>query len=82
MFYKGHRFLTEDVNLIRPYFKDFWGTDFSTLTAAIALIRINGSVPVPGPILTSVIGDHVISFYSFDFRIKSATCNPKSAIGY
>ena len=83
MFYKGHRFFTEDVNLIRPYLEDFWRTDFSTLPATIALIRINGNVPVPGPILKSIISYDVISFFTlsiFGLNPQSAIRNPQPVI--
>ena len=64
MFYKGHRFFSEDVNLVRPYFEDFCRTYSSTLTATIALIRINGNIPVAGPILKSIISYHCFALLS------------------
>jgi hypothetical protein len=67
MFHKGHRFFTEDVNLVRPYFKDFWRTNFLALTASIALVRIDDDVPVTRAILETIIGDHVFSFLFFGF---------------
>jgi hypothetical protein len=45
MLYKGYRFFTEDVDLIRPYFKDFCWTDLYALTTSIAFFRIDGDIP-------------------------------------
>lgn len=60
MLYKGHRFFTKDVNFIRPYFKDFGWANFWALTASIAFVRIDGDIPVAGPIPKTIIGNHVI----------------------
>jgi len=62
MLYKGHRFFTKDVKLIWPCFKDFCWTNFWALTASIAFVRIDGDIPVAGPIPKTIIGNHVISF--------------------
>jgi hypothetical protein len=61
LFHEGHRFFAEDVNFIRPHFKDFWWTNFLTLTASIAFICVDSDIPVTGAILKTIIGDHVIS---------------------
>jgi len=61
MFYKGHRFFTEDVNLVRPYFKDFCQTNLWALPASIAFVRIDGDIPVARAILKPIIGYHVFS---------------------
>jgi hypothetical protein len=58
VFYKSDWFFTQDFNLVRPHFEDFWRTDFNTLPATIAFIRINSNIPIAGPILESIIGDH------------------------
>jgi len=62
MLYKGHRFFTKDVNFIRPYFKDFGWTNFWALTASIAFVRIDGDIPVAGPIPKTIIGYHMLPF--------------------
>ena len=59
--YKSHWFLTEDINLIGPYFKDFCWTDARALTASVAFVRIDGDIPVAGSILETVIGYHIRS---------------------
>jgi hypothetical protein len=61
MFYRGHRLFTEDVNLVRSYFKEFWRTDLLALTAPIALVRIDDDVPITGAILETIIGYHASS---------------------
>jgi len=63
MFYRGHRPFTEDVNLVRSYFKDSWRTDLLALTAPIALVRIDDDVPITGAILETIIGYHLFSFF-------------------
>ena len=45
VFYKSHGFFTEDINLIRPYFKDFCWTGSGTLTASIAFVCVDGDIP-------------------------------------
>jgi hypothetical protein len=60
MLHKGHRFFTEDVNLIRSHFKDFCWTNFRTLTASIAFVRIDGNIPVARAILKTIIGYHCV----------------------
>jgi hypothetical protein len=62
MFYKCHRFFTEDINLIRPHLEDFGLADFRALAATIALVRVDDDIPVARPILKTVIGYHVFSF--------------------
>jgi hypothetical protein len=61
MFYKGHRFFAEDVNLVWPYFKDFCRTNLWALTASIAFVRIDGDIPVARAVLKTIIGYHVFS---------------------
>jgi len=61
MLYKGHRFFTKDVNLIRPYFKDFCRTNLWALTASIAFVRIDGDIPVARPIPKTIVCNHVFS---------------------
>ena len=61
MFYKGHRFFTEDVDLVRSYFKDFCWTNLQALPASIAFIRIDGDIPVTRAVLKTIIGNHVFS---------------------
>jgi hypothetical protein len=58
--YKSHWFFSENINLIRSYFKDLRRADFSTLATSITLICINGDIPVAGPILKSIVGNHCI----------------------
>jgi hypothetical protein len=58
MFYKGHEFFTEDVNLIRPHLEDFRRTDFRALAATIALVRVDGDIPIARPIPKTIIGYH------------------------
>ena len=61
MFYKSHGFFTEEINLIGPHFKDLRRADFGTFAATIALIRVDGDVPVAGPVLKTIIGYQVLS---------------------
>jgi hypothetical protein len=61
MLYKGHRFFTKDIDLIRSYFKDFCRTNLGTLPASIAFVRIDGDIPVARAILKTIIGNHVFS---------------------
>jgi hypothetical protein len=68
VFYRGHRFFPEDINLIRPYFKDFYRTHLNTLTASIAFVRIDGDIPVARAILKTIIGNHALSFSKFVVR--------------
>jgi hypothetical protein len=44
--YKSHWFFSENINLIRSYFKDLRRADFSTPATSITLICINGDIPV------------------------------------
>jgi hypothetical protein len=62
MLYKDDGFLAEDVDLIRTDFEDFGRTDFRALTAPIALVRVDGDIPVAGPVLKTIIGYHLFSF--------------------
>jgi hypothetical protein len=61
MLYKGHRFFTKDVKLIRSYSKDFCWTNFWALTASIAFVRIDGDIPVARAVLKTIIANHVFS---------------------
>jgi hypothetical protein len=61
VFNKGHWFFTEDVNLIRSYFKDICRTNLLALPASIAFVRIDGDIPVSRAILETIIGNHVFS---------------------
>jgi len=61
MLYKGHGFLAENVDLVRPHLEDFGWTDFRALAAASALIRIDDDIPVAGPVLKTIIGYHNLS---------------------
>jgi hypothetical protein len=79
MLHKGYRFFTEDINFIRPHFKDFCWADFLALTASIALICVDDDIPVARPILKPIIGNHVISFLFFAFWNEIG--NPQSEIG-
>jgi hypothetical protein len=63
MFYENHGFFPEDINLIRSYFKDLRRADFHTLTASVTFIGVDGDIPVPGPILKPIIGNHIISAF-------------------
>jgi hypothetical protein len=58
MLYKGHGFFTEDINLIRTHLEDLGWTDFRALAATIALVRVDGDVPVARPIPKTIIGYH------------------------
>jgi hypothetical protein len=59
MFYKVHRFFTEDINLIQPYFKDFSRANLWALAAPIAFVRIDGDIPVTRPKISAIrIIDH------------------------
>jgi len=60
MLYKGDRFSAEDVDLIRPHLEDFDRADFKTLSAAVALVRIDDDIPVVRPIFKTIIGYHVL----------------------
>ena len=62
VFYRGHWFFAEDVNFIRPYFKDFYRADLHALPTTIAFICVQSEIPISGTILKTVIGNHVISF--------------------
>jgi len=85
LFHKCDGFFAEDVNLVRTHLEDFGRTDFRALAATIALVRVNGDIPIARAVLKTIIGYHVISFLFFPlyhrFRTKSAIYNPKSAIG-
>jgi len=58
MFYKGHGFFPEDINLIGRHFKDLGRADFGTFAATTALIRVDGDIPVARPIPKTIIGYH------------------------
>jgi hypothetical protein len=61
MLYKGHWSFPEDVNLIRPHFKDFRRTDFGTFAATSAFVRVDGDIPIAGAVPKTIICDHVLS---------------------
>jgi hypothetical protein len=58
MLYKGHGFFAEDVNLIRTHLEDFGRTNFRALAAAIALVRVDGDIPIARAVLKTIIGYH------------------------
>jgi hypothetical protein len=60
MFHKGHGSFTEDINLVRTHIEDFGRTDFRALAATIALVRVDGDIPVARAIPETIIGDHCI----------------------
>jgi hypothetical protein len=57
-YHKCDGFFAEDVNLVRTHLEDFGRTDFRALAATIALVRVDGDIPVAGPILKTIIGYH------------------------
>jgi hypothetical protein len=60
LFHKCDGFFAEDVNLVRTYLYDFGRTDFRALAATIALVRVDGDIPVARPIPKTIIGYHFI----------------------
>jgi hypothetical protein len=70
MLYKGHGFFTEDINLIRPHLEDFGRADFRALAATIALVRVDDDIPVARPILKTIIGYHVVSFFPLTLSLS------------
>jgi hypothetical protein len=60
LFHKCDGFFAEDVNLVRTHLEDFGRTDFRALAATIALVRIDGDIPVARPIPKTIIGYHFI----------------------
>jgi len=58
LFHKCDGFFAEDVNLVRTHLEDFGRTDFRALAATIALVHVDGDIPVAGPILKTIIGYH------------------------
>jgi hypothetical protein len=58
MFYVGYGFFTEDVNFVRTHLENFDRTDFRALAATIALVRVDGDIPVARPIPKTIIGYH------------------------
>jgi hypothetical protein len=73
MLYKGHRFFTKDVDLIRSYFKDFCRTNLRALTASIAFVRIDGDIPVARAVLKTIIGNHVFPFMFGGYRLEDGS---------
>ncbi len=63
MLHSYHRFLTEDIILIRADFKHFLGADLHTLAASIALICIDSDEPVARTVFKTKIGYHIFSNY-------------------
>ena len=61
LFHKCDGFFAEDVNLVRTHLEDFGRTDFRALAATIALVRVDGDIPVARAVLKTIIGYHVIS---------------------
>jgi hypothetical protein len=59
MFYKGHGFFTEDINLIRPHLEDFGRADFRALAATIALVRVDGDIPIARAVLKTIVSYHI-----------------------
>jgi len=58
MLHKGYGFFSEDVNLILPHLENFGRTDFRALTARIALVRVDGDIPIARAVLKTIIGYH------------------------
>ena len=70
MFYKSDGFFPEDINLIRTDFQRPGRADFHTFTASIALVCIDSDIPVAGPILKPIIGNHII--FAGGWRLEAA----------
>jgi len=62
LFHKCDGFFAEDVNLVRTHLEDFGRTDFRALAATIALVRVDGDIPVARPIPKTIIGYHDFTF--------------------
>jgi len=62
LFHKCDGFFAEDVNLVRTHLEDFGRTDFRALAATIALVRVDGDIPVARPVLKTIIGYHDFTF--------------------
>jgi len=58
LFHKGDGFFAEDVNLIRTHLEDFGRTDFRTVAATIALVRVDGDIPITRAIPKTIVGNH------------------------
>jgi hypothetical protein len=56
LFHECDGFFTEEVNFVRTHLEDFRGTNFRAPAATIALVRVNGDIPVAGPIRKTIIG--------------------------
>ena len=63
MLYKSHRFFSENINLIRSYFKNLRRAEFSTVAASIALVCIDDDKPVAGTVFKTIVGNHFVSNY-------------------
>jgi hypothetical protein len=58
MLYKGYGFFTKDIHLIRPHLEDFGRADFRALAATIALVRVDGDIPIARAVLKTIVSYH------------------------
>jgi hypothetical protein len=59
MFYKSHWFFTKNVYFIRPHFENSYRAHLHTLAATITLVCVQNEIPVSGPIIKTVVGNHI-----------------------
>ena len=55
LFHQCDGFFAEEVNFVRTHLEDLGRADFRTLAAAITPVRVNGDIPVAGPIRKTII---------------------------
>ena len=72
MSHKGHGSFPKDVNLVGTAFQNLRRANLRTLATAVAFTGIDRHVPVPGPVLETIVGDHDQPFISSEFGVFSS----------